>query len=83
MESTFYQLSTITSISSNYNYVIDVDNDDIRNLLEFSWSNFFSTYSILLSETTDVFNFNIPQVLAIKKIYLIISPSVVSDNNIE
>ena len=53
MESTFYQLNTITSISSNYNYVIDVDNDDIRNLLEFSWSNFFSTYSILLAETTD------------------------------
>ena len=53
MESTFYQLNTITNISSNYNYVIDVDNDDIRNLLEFSWSNFFSTYSILLAETTD------------------------------
>ena len=53
MESTFYQLNTITNISSNYNYVIDVDNDDIRNLLESSWSNFFSTYSILLAETTD------------------------------
>ena len=53
MESTFYQLNTITNISSNYNYVIDVDNDDIRNLLEFSRSNFFSTYSILLAETTD------------------------------
>ena len=38
MESTFYQLNTITNISSNYNYVIDVDNDDIRNLLEFSHS---------------------------------------------
>ena len=53
MESTFYQLNTITNISSNYNYVIDVDNDDIKNLLESSWSNFFSTYSILLAETTD------------------------------
>ena len=54
MEATFYQLNTITTISSNTNnYVIGVDNDDIRNLLEFSWSNFFSTYSILLAETTD------------------------------
>ena len=25
MESTFYQLNTITNISSNYNYVIDID----------------------------------------------------------
>ena len=53
MESTFYQLNTITNISSNYNYVLGADNDDIRNLLESSWSNFFSTYSILLAETTD------------------------------
>ena len=53
MESTFYQLNTITNISSNYNYVIDIDNDNIKNLLESSWSNFFSTYSILLAETTD------------------------------
>ena len=53
MESTFYQLNTLTNISSNYNYVMGVDNDDIRNLLESSWSNFFSTYSILLAETTD------------------------------
>ena len=53
MESTFYQLNTLTNISSNYNYVMGADNDDIRNLLESSWSNFFSTYSILLAETTD------------------------------
>ena len=53
MESTFYQLNTLTNISSNYNYVMGADNDAIRNLLESSWSNFFSTYSILLAETTD------------------------------
>ena len=53
MESTFYQLNTLTNTSSNYNYVMGVDNDNIRNLLESSWSNFFSTYSILLAETTD------------------------------
>ena len=53
MESTFYQLNTITNIPSNYYYIIGVDNDDIRNLLESSWSNFFSTYSILLAESID------------------------------
>ena len=53
MESTVYQLNTLTNIPSNSNYVMRADNDDIKNLLESSWSNFFSTYSILLAETTD------------------------------
>ena len=53
MESTFYQLNTITSIKTNHNYLTGVDNDDIRNMLEFSWSNFFSIYSQLLAEGND------------------------------
>ena len=53
MESTFYQLNTITSIKTNYNYLTGVDNDNIRNMLEFSWSNFFSIYSQLLAEGND------------------------------
>ena len=53
MESTFNQLNTITNINTNYNYLTGVDNDNIRNLLEFSWSNFFSIYSQLLAEGND------------------------------
>ena len=53
MENTLYQLNTIKTIPTNYNYVTGVDNDNIRNLLEFSWSNFFSIYSQLLAEGND------------------------------
>ena len=53
METTFHQLNTITNINTNYNYLTGVDNDNIRNLLEFSWSNFFSIYSQLLAEGSD------------------------------
>ena len=59
MKSTFYQLSNITSQNNNYIYVTGVDNDNIRNLLEFSWSNFFSIYSQLLTEGTDEKNISI------------------------
>ena len=51
MESTFHQLNTISSI--NNNYITGVDNDNIKNLLELSWSNFFSIYSQLLTEAND------------------------------
>ena len=53
METTFHQLNTITNINTNYNYLTGVDNDNIRSLLEFSWSNFFSIYSQLLAEGND------------------------------
>ena len=56
MESTFHQLNTITTIAANYNYITGVDNDNIRSLLEFSWSNFFSIYSQLLNEGNDSTN---------------------------
>ena len=51
METTSHQLSTITSI--NTNYLNGVDNDNIRNLLDFSWSNFFSIYSQLAEGNDD------------------------------
>ena len=51
MESTIHQLNTITSITNNY--ITGVDNDNIKNLLELSWSNFFSIYSQLLTESND------------------------------
>ena len=51
MESTIHQLNTITSITNNY--ITGVDNDNIKNLLELSWSNFFSIYSQLLTEAND------------------------------
>jgi hypothetical protein len=49
-------LNTITSIAANYNYITEIDNDNIRSLLEFSWSNFFSIYSQLLNEGNDSTN---------------------------
>ena len=58
MESTFHQLSTISNTNVN-DYLIGVDNDNIRNLLEFSWSNFFSIYSQLLAEGNDERNIQI------------------------
>ena len=58
-ESTLHQLSTITNNNTNYSYLIGVDNDNIRNLLEFSWSNFFSIYSQLLAEGNDDKNIQI------------------------
>ena len=59
METTIHQLSTISSSTTNYNYLTEVDNDNIRNLLEFSWSNFFSIYSQLLAEGNDDRNIKI------------------------
>ena len=56
MESTFHQLNTIQNIAANYNYITGIDNDNIRSLLEFSWSNFFSIYSQLLNEGNDSTN---------------------------
>ena len=56
MESTFHQLNTIQNIAANYNYITGIDNDNIRSLLEFSWSNFFSIYSQLLNEGNDSAN---------------------------
>ena len=59
MESTIHQLNTLRTSATNYNYLAGVDNDNIRNLLEFSWSNFFSIYSQLLAEGNDDRNIQI------------------------
>ena len=59
METTLYQLRTLTTTNTSYNYLIGIDNDNIRNLLEFSWSNFFSIYSQLLAEGNDERNIQI------------------------
>ena len=53
MKTTIHQLNTINSLTSNYNYLTGVDNDNIRNLLEFFWSNFFSIYSQLAEGNDD------------------------------
>ena len=58
-ETTLHQLRTITSTNTAYNYLTGIDNDNIRNLLDFSWSNFFSIYSQLLAEGNDERNIQI------------------------
>ena len=55
---TFHQLNITSKINTD-SYLTGVDNDNIKNLLEFSWSNFFSIYSQLLTEGNDDKNIQI------------------------
>ena len=59
MKTTFDKLTNINN-SSNINYITDIDNDNIKHLIEFSWSNFFSIYCKILTESqnNDINNIN-------------------------
>ena len=58
MKSTFDKLTNINN-SSYINYITDIDNDNIKHLIEFSWSHFFSIYCKILTESqNDINNIN-------------------------
>ena len=58
MKSTFDKLTNINN-SSYTNYITDIDNDNIKHLIEFSWSHFFSIYCKILTESqNDINNIN-------------------------
>ena len=62
MKVTFDKLTNISSSSpsSSYiNYITDIDNDNIKHLIEFSWSHFFSIYCKILTESQVDINNNI------------------------
>ena len=65
MKVTYDQLTNIssknTSSSSYINYITDIDNDNIKHLIEFSWSHFFSIYCKILTESQNDINNNINQ----------------------
>ena len=52
MRSTVARLQSITNIS--HNYISEVSNDDIKRLMESTWSNFLSIFSQLISFETDL-----------------------------
>ena len=67
MKVTYDKLTNISSKnlllnnSSTINYYItDIDNDNIKHLIEFSWSHFFSIYSKILTESQNDNNINNP-----------------------
>ena len=63
MRMTYDQLTNLNSknlINSNYNnYITEIDNDNIKHLIEFSWSHFFSIYCKILTESQNEINSNI------------------------
>ena len=63
MKVTYDQLTNLSSKnltnSSYINYITDIDNDNIKHLIEFSWSHFFSIYCKILTESQNEVNNNI------------------------
>ena len=58
MKITYDKLTNLTKNLSN-NYITDIDNDNIKHLIEFCWSHFFSIYCKILTESVnDVNNAN-------------------------
>ena len=57
MKATYDKLTNLNNNISN-NYITDIDNDNIKHLIEFSWSHFFSIYCKILTETTNDINNN-------------------------
>ena len=55
MKMTYDKLTNINS-SSYTNYITDIDNDNIKHLIEFSWSHFFSIYCKILTESQNDIN---------------------------
>ena len=59
MKVTVDQLTNLSSKNSSYiNYITDIDNDNIKHLIEFSWSHFFSIYCKILTESPNDINSN-------------------------
>ena len=62
MKVTYDQLTNLSSKnlsnSSYINYITDIDNDNIKHLIEFSWSHFFSIYCKILTESQNDININ-------------------------
>ena len=65
--SSFKNLENISSIYNNY--IREVDNDNIRNLIEFSWSNFLSIFSqqLLLSNDNEIIKICLDDLLTMTK----------------
>ena len=55
MKATYDKLTNLNNNISN-NYITEIDNDNIKHLIEFSWSHFFSIYCKILTETTNDIN---------------------------
>ena len=55
MKATIDKLTNLNNNISN-NYITDIDNDNIKHLIEFSWSHFFSIYCKILTESTNDIN---------------------------
>ena len=55
MKATYDKLTNLNNNISN-NYITDIDNDNIKHLIEFSWSHFFSIYCKILTESTSDIN---------------------------
>ena len=55
MKVTYDKLTNLNKKISN-NYITDIDNDNIKHLIEFSWSHFFSIYCKILTESTNDVN---------------------------
>ena len=52
MRATYDKLTNLNN-NINSNYITDIDNDNIKHLIEFAWSHFFSIYCKILTETTN------------------------------
>ena len=52
MKATYDKLTNLNNNISN-NYITEIDNDNIKHLIEFSWSHFFSIYCKILTESTN------------------------------
>ena len=65
--SSFKNLENISSIYNNY--IREIDNDNIRNLIEFSWSNFLSILSqqLLLSNDIEIIKICLDDLLTMTK----------------
>ena len=55
MKATYDKLTNLNNNISN-NYITEIDNDNIKHLIEFSWSHFFSIYCKILTESTNDVN---------------------------
>ena len=52
MKVTYDKLTNLNNNISN-NYITEIDNDNIKHLIEFSWSHFFSIYCKILTESAN------------------------------
>ena len=55
MKVTYDKLTNLNNNISN-NYITEIDNDNIKHLIEFSWSHFFSIYCKILTESMNDIN---------------------------